>query len=136
MAVLPYALACAFVASPVYAQTSVTMPTVEVSASALRTGGLLDFDSPAGTGSRLGLTARETPASITVVDRALIDERGAQDTQEILRAIPGVTAHNAPGNIGVSYRGFGSNSISQLFNGISVQYSMRRVLSTAGSTAG
>lgn len=124
MAVLPYALACAFVASPVYAQTSVTMPTVEVSASALRTGGLLDFDSPAGTGSRLGLTARETPASITVVDRALIDERGAQDTQEILRAIPGVTAHNAPGNIGVSYRGFGSNSISQLFNGISVQYSI------------
>lgn len=106
------------------AQNNVTMPTVEVSASALRTGGVLDLDGQAGTGSRLGLTARETPASVSVVDRALIDERGAQDTQEVLRAIPGVTAHNAPGNIGVSYRGFGSNSISQLFNGISVQYSI------------
>lgn len=106
------------------AQTNVTMPTVEVSASALRAGGVFDLDGPAGTGSRLGLTARETPASVSVVDRALIDERGAQDTQEVLRAIPGVTAHNAPGNIGVSYRGFGSNSISQLFNGISVQYSI------------
>lgn len=106
------------------AQTNVTMPTVEVSASTLRAGGVFDLDGPAGTGSRLGLTARETPASVSVVDRALIDERGAQDTQEVLRAIPGVTAHNAPGNIGVSYRGFGSNSISQLFNGISVQYSI------------
>lgn len=121
---LPYALACAFATVPAWAQTSVNMPTVEVSASALRSGGLLDLDGLAGTGSRLGLTARETPASVSVIDRALIDERGAQDTQEVLRAIPGVTAHNAPGNIGVSYRGFGSNSISQLFNGISVQYSI------------
>ncbi|WP_374583910.1 TonB-dependent receptor [Pseudoduganella sp.] len=121
---LPYALACAFVAAPAGAQTSATMPTVEVSATALRSGGVFDLDGQAGTGSRLGLTVRETPASVSVADRALIDERGAQDTQEILRAIPGVTAHNAPGNIGVSYRGFGSSSISQLFNGISVQYSI------------
>src|SRR5690606_132179 len=76
------------------------------------------------TASRLGLSPRETPASVTVVDRALIEVRGAQDTQEILRAIPGVSAHDAPGNIGVSFRGFGSGSISQLFNGINVQYSI------------
>ena len=101
-----------------------TIPTVEITADAPRDGGLLDLDTPLDTASRLGLSARETPATVTIVDRALIEVRGAQDTQEILRAIPGVTAHNAPGNIGVSYRGFGSGSISQLFNGINVQYAI------------
>jgi iron complex outermembrane receptor protein len=101
-----------------------TIPTVEITADAPRAGSLLDLDTALDTASRLGLSARETPATVTVVDRALIDVRGAQDTQEILRAIPGVTAHNAPGNIGVSYRGFGSGSISQLFNGINVQYAI------------
>ncbi|MEG1455574.1 MAG: TonB-dependent receptor, partial [Comamonas sp.] len=43
---------------------------------------------------------------------------------EILQAIAGITAHDAPGNIGVSYRGFGGSSLSQLFNGIHVQYSI------------
>jgi iron complex outermembrane receptor protein len=104
-----------------YAQA---IPTVEITADAPRAGSLLDLDTPLDTASRLGLSARETPATVTVVDRALIDVRGAQDTQEILRAIPGVTAHDAPGNIGVSYRGFGSGSISQLFNGINVQYAI------------
>lgn len=100
------------------------IPTVEVTAEAPRANGLLKLDTPSDTGSRLGLSPRETPASVTVVDRGLIEVRGAQDTQEILRAIPGVTAHDAPGNIGVSYRGFGSGSVSQLFNGINVQYSI------------
>jgi len=101
-----------------------SIPTVDIRAAAPHANGLLKLDTPSDTGSRLGLTPRETPASVTVVDRGLIEVRGAQDTQEILRAIPGVTAHNAPGSIGVSYRGFGSGSISQLFNGINVQYSI------------
>nr|WP_229429256.1 TonB-dependent siderophore receptor [Massilia sp. ST3] len=118
----PAALALAVLAlSPARAQE---LPTVEISAEAPRANGWLRLDTPTETGSRLGLSPRETPASVTLVDRALIDARGAQDTQEILRAIPGVTAHNAPGNIGVTYRGFGSGSVSQLFNGINVQYSI------------
>jgi len=100
------------------------LPPVEVVDEAPRPNGRLDLDTPADTASRLGLTPRETPASVTVVNRAAIEARGAQNTQEILRAIPGVTAHDAPGNIGVSYRGFGSNSIGQLFNGINLQYSI------------
>ncbi len=100
-----------------------TLPTVEVS-DATQTPGLLPLDTPVETGSRLGLTPRETPASVTVVDRATLEARGAQNTQEALRAIPGVTAHDAPFNIGVSYRGFSSGSIAQLFNGINVQYSI------------
>jgi len=123
---LALAIACAFGTWQAHAQTSdaTAIPTVEVSAEAPRANGLLNLDTPTETGSRLGLSARETPASVTVVDRGIIDVRGAADTQEILRAIPGVTAHSAPGNIGVSYRGFGSGSVSQLFNGINVQYSI------------
>jgi len=120
---LALALGCALATLNVQAQTT-TIPTVEVTAEAPHANGLLNLDAPSETASRLGLSPRETPASVTVVDRALIEVRGAQDTQEILRAIPGVTAHDAPGNIGVSYRGFGSGSVSQLFNGINVQYSI------------
>ncbi len=101
-----------------------TLQAVQVVDSVLTPNGRIQLDAPVETGSRLGLTPRETPASVTVVDRTTIEARGAQDTQEILRAIPGVTAHNAPGSIGVSYRGFGSGSIGQMFNGISVQYSI------------
>jgi len=117
---LALAIGCA-IAVPALAQES--LPTVEITGAAPRAGHL-DLDTPVGAGSRLGLSARETPASVNVVDRATIELRGAQDTQEILRALPGVTAHSAPGNIGVFYRGFGSGSISQLFNGINVQYAI------------
>ena len=99
-----------------------TLQTVDVVAPAPSTNGKLNLDAPVETGSRLGLTARETPASVTVVDRATIDARGAQDTQEILRAIPGVSAHNAPGSMAASYRGFTGNSVTQLYNGITVHY--------------
>ncbi|MDQ1812360.1 TonB-dependent receptor [Massilia sp. CCM 9210] len=118
------ALALACTAMNAHARADEPLPTVEITGSAPRANGKLNLDTAAATGSRLGLTPRETPATVTLVDRAMIDARGAQDTQEILRAIPGVSAHNAPGNIGVSYRGFGSGSISQLFNGINVQYAI------------
>lgn len=109
----------------VWAQTTAnSLPQVDVMDSTSAPNGRLNLDTPTETGSRLGLTVRETPASVTVVNRATIDARGAQDTQEILRAVPGITAQNAPGSIGVNYRGFGSGSISQMFNGINVQYSI------------
>ncbi|MEG3061258.1 MAG: TonB-dependent siderophore receptor [Comamonas sp.] len=105
-------------------QATPSLPTVEVTSAAPQANGLLPLDTPTETASRLGLTPRETPAAVTVVDRATIEARGARNTQEILQAIAGVTAHDAPGNIGVSYRGFGGSSLSQLFNGIHVQYSI------------
>lgn len=83
----------------------------------------MSIDEPSSTGSRLGLTPRETPASVTIVGRDTIELRGATDTQEILKSIPGVIAASPPGSAGsVSYRGFGSSSLTQLFNGITVQY--------------
>src|SRR5690606_3552738 len=84
-----------------------TLATIEIRDQQEQPNGRLLLDVPVETGSRLGLTTRQTPATLTVVDRATIDARGAQNTQEALRAVPGVTAHDAPGSIGVQYRGFG-----------------------------
>lgn len=110
------------VAAQVPVSDAPTLPAVQVVDTVSAPNGRLNLDTPVETGSRLALTPRETPASVSVVDRSAIEARGAQDTQEILRGIPGVTAHNAPGSIGVSYRGFGGGSIGQMFNGINVQY--------------
>lgn len=106
------------------ATASGTLSVVEVKASPDQPNGALPLDTPVDTGSRLGLTPRETPASVTVVDRATIEARGAQNTQDVLRSVAGVTAHDAPGSIGVQYRGFSGASITQLFNGVDVQYSI------------
>lgn len=116
------ALALAPLAAQSQPTATPTLTAVDVVDAAPAANGKLRLDTPIDTGSRLGLTARENPASVTVVDRATIDARGAQDTQEILRAIPGVTAHNAPGSMAASYRGFTSNSVAQLYNGINPQY--------------
>ncbi|WP_047219018.1 MULTISPECIES: TonB-dependent receptor [Delftia] len=129
---LAVALCCALgtawtpgVQAQAQAQADIPLAPVEVSDQATAdANGLLPLNKTVGTASRLGLTARETPASVHIVDRAAIEARGAQDTQEILRSIPGVTAYSPPGNIGISYRGFGTGSVSQLFNGINLQYSI------------
>lgn len=101
-----------------------SLPAVAVTGRAERPNGVLPLSRTTDSGSLLGLTVRETPAAVTVVDRDTLEARGARNTQEILSGIPGITAHDAPGNVGVSYRGFGTGSIGQLFNGISVQYSI------------
>lgn len=81
------------------------------------------LDQTANAGSRLGLTLRQTPASVTHIDRAAFEDIGALDTQDILRLVPGVSFSAQPGSPGsVFYRGFGAASLSQLYNGISVQY--------------
>ena len=121
-AALPWSVWAQAPAAPTAANAS--LPTVQVSSSPEQANGKLPLDAAVETGSRLGLSARENPASVTVVDRAVIDARGAQNTQDVLQAIPGVTAHDAPGSVGVQYRGFGSGSISQLFNGVHVQYAI------------
>ena len=81
------------------------------------------LDVPATTGSRLNMTVRDTPASVTVVNRDVIEKRGSEDSQEALKNVPGVMAASPPGSAGtIAYRGFGTSNITQLFNGITVQY--------------
>lgn len=99
------------------------LKTVTISASQGDASEKLPLDEINVTGSRLGLTPRETPASVSIVNRDTIEKRGAGNTQEILASVPGVTAASPPGSAGsVFYRGFGASNLTQLFNGITPQY--------------
>jgi iron complex outermembrane receptor protein len=88
--------------------------------------GLLQLDGIAKTGSRLGLSIRDTPGSITLIDRSNIEARDARSSVEALIAAPGVhasatsAAPTLPGF--VAMRGFSMTQVTQMFNGISVQY--------------
>ncbi len=102
----------------------VTMEEITISSEVLSTPNeRLLLDTPTTTGSRLGLTPRETPASIHIIDRATFELRGAQTTQEALERSPGIIVSDQPGSAGtVCMRGFCGAQITQLFNGITVQY--------------
>ncbi|WP_285261096.1 TonB-dependent receptor [Halopseudomonas bauzanensis] len=107
-------------------EDALTLPASTVSAQtreALSAPSGVRLDQPIRTGSRLDLTARETPASVSVIDRSVIEARGARDTQEVINAMTGINASANPGYGGfVSYRGFTQNQITQLFNGINLGY--------------
>jgi len=78
----------------------------------------LDLDGEAKTGSRLGLSLRETPASVEVISRAAMDLRGARTLEEALRGAVGVTVGGNPGSPGIaSTRGFTGGFITYLFDG-------------------
>lgn len=107
-------------------------PTVAAPGAAVSGASVARFNPPNGkiqldvkdtTASRLGLTPRETPSSITILDNATIRQRGADTTQQALSQAPGVIVSSQPGSAGtVCMRGFCGAQITQLFNGVSVQY--------------
>ena len=89
--------------------------TMTVTASAATAEAL---DVPIESGSRLGLTPRETPALINVVSLDQAQAQGLRTTVEALNSVPGVssgTPVGAPGAIAI--RGFSGIAISTLFDG-------------------
>ncbi len=113
-------------ASCAWAQdNALTLPTSTVSAMAdpASQATSLDLDRPIDSGSNLNLSARENPASVSVADRKTMERIGARTFQDAANALPGVNASAPPGWGGyVAYRGFNGAQISQLFNGINLQY--------------
>ena len=100
--------------SPVRPRKAAGQPD-EVIVNAVR----VELDTPAATGSRLGLSVRETPASIEVVTQQQMQLQGLRNVEEVYATIPGVTAGNLPGEPGMtSMRGFSSSAISYLFDGV------------------
>ncbi|MCM5680648.1 TonB-dependent receptor [Schlegelella sp. S2-27] len=86
-----------------------------------RADGAVELDQPTDTGSRLGLTARETPASVEVITQETIERRGARTLEEALRGAPGMTTGGGPGSPGVaSTRGFTGGFIAYLYDGMRV----------------
>jgi iron complex outermembrane receptor protein len=75
---------------------------------------------PTPTGSRLGLTPLETPASVYVIAGETVRERGDVSLADARTRAVGVTSQADPGNGGgsVAARGFGGvGSVMQLFDG-------------------
>jgi iron complex outermembrane receptor protein len=84
--------------------------------------GLRDVMSvPTNTGSRLGLTPFETPASIAVVGGDAIRARGDSSVVDAVTRAPGITSVANPGNgdTALAARGFsGQGSVLQLVDGV------------------
>ncbi|MDD0839780.1 TonB-dependent receptor [Curvibacter sp. HBC61] len=84
----------------------------------------LALDEPSTTGSRLGLTARETPATVQVITQEDMQQRGLRTAREAFADIPGVVAGNVPGNPAtLMMRGFSGNAVSILQDGVRVSTS-------------
>lgn len=97
---------------------STVLPPVVISSASQPPG--LALSEPTSTGSRLGLTPRETPASVEVLSGDTIRERGDLSVREAVTRATGITANGAPGNGGTALaaRGFaGQGSVMQLYDG-------------------
>ena len=112
-------LACAASLSVAQAQSS-NLPEIVISTPRLAPNSSLGLDAPSSTGSRLELTPRETPASVSSISRADLEERNITRLQDAVKRSPGFTDSGAPGNggTGLSARGFsGHSSVSQMIDG-------------------
>lgn len=77
------------------------------------------LDETPATASRLGLSVRETPAALELLDQAQLQARGARSSIEALNAAPGVVAAALPSSPGVtSLRGFSGGAVSLLYDGV------------------
>jgi iron complex outermembrane receptor protein len=79
--------------------------------------------TPTPAGSRLGLTALETPASVAVVSGDLVRELGTSTLIVAKSLAPGITSSAPMGSGGnlLNARGFtGTNSVKQLYNGMEI----------------
>jgi iron complex outermembrane recepter protein len=94
--------------------TAAELQEVTVTAAKLRS---LDQFTP--TGSRLGLSAQELPASLDVIDNDEMIGRGFFNVQQAADSQPGVTSGGSPGDQSqFSMRGFTGNQITTLRNGL------------------
>ncbi len=72
-------------------------------------------------GSRLGLTPRQTPAMVEVIDKQVIEDRGLRTTTDIAKAAVGVTGGDSPGAPAIfTMRGFAGDQLNTLYNDIKI----------------
>ncbi|WP_153773840.1 TonB-dependent siderophore receptor [Pseudomonas sp. MNR3A] len=80
----------------------------------------VDLATPTQAGSRLNLSALETPASTTSITAEQIQQRANLTVQDAVTRSPGITSVGTPGNgnTALSARGFtGHSSVMTLFDG-------------------
>lgn len=81
----------------------------------------LNGNAVASSASRLGLSVRETPATVEAVNQATMQEQGYRTSAEIAKGAVGVLdidSSGAPANF--SMRGFTFGQVNILYNGISI----------------
>jgi iron complex outermembrane receptor protein len=77
----------------------------------------LQLDNKSSSASRLGLTLRETPASVEILSQDLMQERGARTLSEALRSTAGMAGGGPPSSpTTLSLRGF--TNVLYLYDGV------------------
>ncbi|WP_347557638.1 TonB-dependent receptor [Robbsia sp. KACC 23696] len=97
-------------------QTTAALPAVAVQAARQTM-----LDQTTNTGSNLGLSLFETPASIDRIDRRTLNMQGDANLTDAVSRAAGISESPHPGNGGseLAARGFiGSSSVTQLFDGV------------------
>ncbi|QHE92811.1 TonB-dependent siderophore receptor [Pandoraea fibrosis] len=95
--------------------------SVELPATQVQAASVTSLDEPVQTGSRLGLSIKETPASVEIIDRRQLVERGDANIVDAVSRATGINASPHPGNGGseLGARGFvGNASVTQLYDGV------------------
>ncbi|SFH70748.1 TonB-dependent receptor [Bradyrhizobium sp. Gha] len=98
----------------------------------------LNSNAVAESGSRLGLTVRETPATVEVISAETIREQGYRTVSDVAQGAVGVTAGDNPAEPSAfSMRGFTNSQINTLYNGIKIgpQNMTSRIMDTANLEA-
>jgi iron complex outermembrane receptor protein len=98
----------------------------------------LNSNAVAESASRLGLTVRQTPATVEVISAETMREQGYRTVSEVAQGAVGVTSGDAPGEpAAFSMRGFTNSQINTLYNGIKIgpQNMTSRITDTANLEA-
>ncbi|OCT29688.1 TonB-dependent receptor [Pseudomonas putida] len=114
--------ACMAVSLPALAEQSqgkvLDLPSTAITET--RDEQIVDLATPTQAGSRLNLSALETPASTTSITAEQIQQRANLTVQDAVTRSPGITSVGTPGNgnTALSARGFtGHSSVMTLFDG-------------------
>ncbi|MEQ1806776.1 MAG: TonB-dependent receptor plug domain-containing protein, partial [Burkholderiaceae bacterium] len=92
---------------------TVTLERVEVSGQRDQP---IDLERESATASRLGLSLRDTPAAVEVLDRAMLQKRGLRSVTEVAQGAVGVLAGDFPAEPSAfSMRGFANSQINMLY---------------------
>ncbi len=98
----------------------------------------LNTNAVAESASRLGLTVRETPATVEVISAETMREQGYRTVSEVAQGAVGVTSGDNPAEpAAFSMRGFTNSQINMLYNGIKIgpQNMTSRITDTANLAA-
>lgn len=98
----------------------------------------LNSNAVAESASRLGLTVRQTPATVEVISAETMREQGYRTVSEVAQGAVGVTSGDNPAEPSAfSMRGFTNSQINTLYNGIKIgpQNMTSRIVDTANLEA-